>query len=254
MIEQNAFVLHSRPYRENQQIVDLLTEHDGKLTALVYVGQSKRSIKKGLIQPFLPLRLTLKGQGNVKQITQIDAIAKSYSLIKHSLFSAFYINELMIRLLTEHIACQQLFYQYQTTLTALAQGEEIAPHLRLFELALLEELGLSFDFSPIFEHDVKYFHYIAEQGFVPVYSTASTSPKISAQCFDKTHLQAIAQRGSLYQSSLSENALSESSLSENKVTEEVSYTFKLLMRQVINQLLGNKPLNSRKLFANKAYS
>ncbi|PKI12684.1 DNA repair protein RecO [Colwellia sp. 12G3] len=241
MIEQNAFVLHSRPYRENQQIVDLLTEHDGKLTALVYVGQSKRSIKKGLIQPFLPLRLLLKGQGNVKQITQVDSIAKSYSLKKHSLFSSFYINELMIRLLTEQIACQQLFFQYQATLTALAQGEEIAPHLRLFELALLEELGLSFDFSPVFEHDVTYFHYITEQGFVPVYST---SPKNSAQCFDRTHLQAIAQRGSLYQSSLS----------ENKVAEEVSYTFKLLMRQVINQLLGNKPLNSRKLFANKAYS
>ena len=241
MLEQSAFVLHSRPYRENQQIVDLLTEQDGKLTALVYVGQSKRSIKKGLIQPFLPLRLTLKGQGNVKHITQIDSVAKSYSLIKHSLFSSFYINELLIRLLTEQIACQQLFSQYQTTLTALAQGEEIAPQLRLFELALLEELGLSFDFSPIFEHDASYFNYIAEQGFVPVYSTF---PKSSAQCFDKTHLQAIAQRGSLYQSYLS----------GNKVTEEVSYTFKLLMRQVINQLLGNKPLNSRKLFANKAYS
>ncbi|MFQ3210335.1 MAG: DNA repair protein RecO (recombination protein O) [Colwellia sp.] len=241
MIEQNAFVLHSRPYRENQQIVDLLTEHDGKLTALVYVGQSKRSIKKGLIQPFLPLRLILKGQGNVKQITQVDSIAKSYSLLKHSLFSSFYINELLIRLLTEQIACQQLFSQYQTTLTALAQGEEIAPQLRLFELALLEELGLSFDFSPVFEHDAKYFHYITEQGFVPVYGT---SPKNSAQCFDKIDLQVIAQRGSLYQSALS----------EDKATEKVSHTFKLLMRQVINQLLGNKPLNSRKLFANKAYS
>ena len=40
MIEQNAFVLHRRPYRENQMLVDLLTEHDGKVTALVYVGQS----------------------------------------------------------------------------------------------------------------------------------------------------------------------------------------------------------------------
>jgi len=249
MIEQNAFVLHSRPYRENQQLVDLLTEQEGKLTALVYVGQSKRSIKKGLIQPFLPLKLTLKGQGNLKQITQVDAIAKSYSLIKHSLFSSFYINELLIRLLTEHIACQQLFSQYKATLITLAQGEEIAPQLRLFELALLEELGLSFDFSPVFEHDVSYFHYITEQGFVPVYSTTGTFPQNSAQCFDKIHLQAIALRGGLYQSSLSSN-----SLPQSNVTEQVDHTFKLLMRQVINQLLGNKPLNSRKLFANKAYS
>jgi len=239
MIEQNAFVLHRRPYRENQMLVDLLTEHDGKVTALVYVGQSKRSIKKGLIQPFLPLRLIMKGDGNFKQITQVDSIAKSFSLVKHSLFSSFYINELMIRLLTDHIACQSLFYQYQTTLTALAKGEEIAPQLRLFELALLEELGLSFDFSPVFEHDVNYFHYISEQGFVPVFGAF---PKNSTQCFDKNHLQVIAQRESLY----------ENRLSGNEVAEEINHTFKLLMRQVINQLLGNKPLNSRKLFANKA--
>lgn len=244
MIEQSAFVLHSRPYRENQQLVDLLTEQNGKVTALVYVGQSKRSIKKGLIQPFLPLNVILKGQGSFKQISQVDTIGKSYSLIKHSLFSAFYINELLIRLLTEHITCQQLFSQYKKTLLALSQGAEIAPQLRLFELSLLEELGLSFDFSPVFEHDVSCFHYIAEQGFVPVYSTEHTLPKSNTLCFDKKHLQAIAQRDMLSQGTATDELLV-----EHKKTEAVSYTFKLLMRQVINQLLGNKPLNSRKLFA-----
>jgi DNA repair protein RecO (recombination protein O) len=233
MIEQRAFVLHSRPYRENQQLVDLLTEFDGKVSALVYVGQSKRSIKKGLIQPFLPLKLILKGEGSFKQIKQIDSITKSFSLIKHSLFSAFYLNELLIRLLTEEIACPELFFQYKQTLTALAKKKEIAPELRLFELALLEELGLSFDFTPLFKHDVSHFYYIPEQGFVPIYEGI---PKRLNYCFDKKHLQAIALREDLYNST---------------VTLDVSNTFKLLMRQIINQLLGNKPLNSRKLFLNK---
>jgi len=233
MIEQNAFVLHTRPYRENQQLVDLLTESDGKVTASVYVGQSKRSIKKGLIQPFLPLRIMLKAQGSFQQIKQVDTIGKSLPLVKHSLFSAFYINELLIRLLADQIVCQQLFYQYQITLFALARGEDIAPQLRQFEQALLEELGLSFDFTPVFEHDVSYFYYIAEQGFVPIYEAY---PKNRAMCFDKLHLQAIAQ------SELASNT---------QITAEAANTFKLLMRQVINQLLGNKPLNSRKLFINK---
>ncbi len=52
LVEQHAFVLHSRPFKENQQLVELLTEDEGKVLALVYVGQSKRSIKKGMIQPF----------------------------------------------------------------------------------------------------------------------------------------------------------------------------------------------------------
>ena len=240
MIEQNAFILHRRPYRENQLLVDLLTEEDGKITASVYVGQSKRSIKKGLIQPFLPLKVTLKGQGNIKHISQVDAAARSFSLVKHSLYSAFYLNELLIRLLTEQIACQQLFNQYQQSLHALSQGKDIAPQLRSFELSLLEELGLSFDFSPVFELDAYYFRYITEQGFVPVYDAL---PKNSEQCFDKSHLQAIAQRESLYQ-----EPINPVSAGKVLVTTEVGHTFKRLMRQVINQLLGNKPLNSRKLF------
>jgi DNA repair protein RecO (recombination protein O) len=233
MIEQNAFVLHTRPYRENQQLVDLLTESDGKVTASVYVGQSKRSIKKGLIQPFLPLKVMLKSQGSFVQIKQIDTIGKSLVLVKHSLFSAFYINELLIRLLAEQITCHQLFSQYQNTLVSLAQGEDIASQLRIFELALLEELGLSFDFTPVFEHDVSHFHYIAEQGFVPIYEAF---PKNRALCFDKLHLQAIAKRDRA---------------GNIRITADTANTFKLLMRQVINQLLGNKPLNSRKLFINK---
>lgn len=239
MIEQNAFVLHSRPYRENQLLVDLLTEQEGKVTASVFVGQSKRSIKKGLLQPFLPLKISLKGQGSIKNIVQVDASKKSYALIKHSLYSAFYLNELLIRLLTEQIACQPLFNQYIISLNALSEGEDIATQLRMFELALLEELGLSFDFSPIFSANVQFFRYITEQGFVPVYEAL---PKNKEQCFDGAHLKVIAQRGSLY---------NETELPENQI-KEVNHTFKLLMRQIINQLLGNKPLNSRKLFITKA--
>lgn len=232
MIEQNAFVLHTRPYRENQQLVDLITELDGKVTASVYVGQSKRSIKKGLIQPFLPIKVMLKDQGRYKLIKQVDTVGKSFSLVKQSLFSAFYINELLIRLLSEQISCQQLFSQYQITISALAQGKEIAPQLREFELSLLAEMGLSFDFSPIFEYEVNSFYYITEQGFVPVYEAI---PKNTSRCFNKNHLQAIAQSLSL----------------GGRITAEVENTFKLLMRHVINQLLGNKPLNSRKLFVTK---
>ena len=92
LIEQHAFVLHSRPFKENQQLVELLTETEGKMSALVYVGQSKRSIKKGLIQPFLPLSITFKDQGNsLKRIVQIEALKKSYPLRKNSLYSAFYV-------------------------------------------------------------------------------------------------------------------------------------------------------------------
>lgn len=232
---QKAYVLHSRPFRENQLLVDLLTERDGKVSALVFVGQSKRSIKKSMLQPFLPVQITLKDKSKIKVITDIEARGKSLPLIKFSLYSAFYVNELIIRLLTEDINCLPLFEQYQLTITALSQGQNIAPQLRGFELSLLAELGLSFDFTPLFEHTAEYFYYQEEQGFMPVFAYNNSSQNNSKN-FKTTHLKAIVE--------YIDNGV-------DLPLKETENTFKLLMRQIINQLLGSKPLNSRKLFMTK---
>ena len=237
-MEQKAFVLHSRPFQENQQLVELLTEHEGKISALVYVGQSKRSIKKGMIQPFLPLKLMLKNnQGSLQRITHIEATANAYQLTKNCLYSGFYINELLVRLLNSDIVCETLFNQYHLTLSALSENAPIAQQLRQFELCLLDELGLSFDFNPVFNEDnnnVVGFYYVAEEGFVPAYKYAINS--ITTSWFTTEHLQAIAEH-----------------VHHDKVviSKEVEHTFKLLMRDVLNHLLGGKPLNSRKLFIQK---
>ncbi len=238
MVEQKAFVLHVRPYQENQQLVKLLTEHNGKVSALVYVGQSKRSIKKALMQPFLPLNVAFKvnnkKNNSLRMLASVEANSKSYILTKNSLYSAFYLNELLVRLLTDDIICETLFYQYQSTLTALSQGLAIAPQLRKFEVSLLDELGMSLDFTPVFaENDehVAGFYYIAEQGFIPAYHDGLKN--ITMPWFHTLHLQAIADQN----------------YDRNKADYQgIEQTFKLLMRQVFHHLLDGKPLNSRKLF------
>ncbi|MFT6918485.1 MAG: DNA repair protein RecO (recombination protein O) [Cognaticolwellia sp.] len=223
---QSAFVLHSRPYRENQLLIDLLTEHDGKLAALSYVGHSTKSSRKALLQPFLPIKVTLKGQYNLKSLIRVEPIGKSFLLKKNALFSAFYINELLVKLLGENIACEALFQQYKLSLEALAQASNIEICLREFELMLMDELGLSFDFSLVFEHNAEGFYYLPGEGFIPAYT------KLKQPCYNRWHLQAIAER--------------------DLSTPEVLNTFKALMRQVINHLLDGVPLNSRKLFSKKA--
>jgi DNA repair protein RecO (recombination protein O) len=223
---QSAFVLHSRPYRENQLLIDLLTEHDGKLAALSYVGHSTKSSRKALLQPFLPIKVTLKGQYNLKSLIRVEPIGKSFLLKKNALFSAFYINELLVKLLGENIGCEALFQQYKMSLEALAQASNIEICLREFELMLMDELGLSFDFSLVFEHSAEGFYYLPDEGFIPAYT------KLKQPCYNRWHLQAIAER--------------------DLSTPEVLNTFKALMRQVINHLLAGVPLNSRKLFSKKA--
>ncbi|HCH70951.1 MAG TPA: DNA repair protein RecO [Colwellia sp.] len=241
MTEQKAFVLHVRPYQENQQLVELLTEYDGKVSALVYVGQSKRSIKKALLQPFLPLNVAFKESGlqktRLRMLTRVEANSKSYVLTKNSLYSAFYLNELLVRLLTDDIICETLFSQYQFTISALSQDLAIAPQLRAFELSLLEELGLSLDFTPVFEENGEHvagFYYVAEQGFVPVYDYAIKN--MTTPWFNTLQLQAIAAQN--YDRNKPELA-------------GIDKTFKLLMRQIFHHLLEGKPLNSRKLFVTK---
>ncbi|MBL4899570.1 MAG: DNA repair protein RecO [Colwellia sp.] len=243
MVEQKAFVIHVRPFQENQLLVELLTEYDGKVSALVYVGQSKRSIKKALLQPFLPLTVVFKENSkqstSLRMLTRVEANTKSYLLTKNSLYSAFYLNELLVRLLTDDIICEKLFSQYESTIIAPSQGLTIAPQLRKFELSLLDELGLSLDFTPVFEENTEHvagFYYIAEQGFIPAYHYAIKN--ITTPWFNTLHLQAIAEKN------YNKN---------NAELQGMEQTFKLLMRQIFHHLLEGKPLNSRKLFVTKQY-
>jgi DNA repair protein RecO (recombination protein O) len=220
--EQSAFVLHSRPYRDHKQIVELLTEHEGKVSAIVYSGKTNKSNKKGLIQPFNPLNVVLKGNSSLRNLSRIEISEKSYSLKGEHLYSGFYLNELLVRLLGESIACPILFHHYRLSLSALSEKKPIEPILRKFELDLLDELGFSLDFSSVFETNSQSFYYITEQGFI------SAEEKLNLPLFNRTDLLAIA-----------EQELGDSG---------VLHANKILMRQVMNGLLGGKPLNSRKLF------
>jgi DNA repair protein RecO (recombination protein O) len=226
---QLAFVLHSRPYKEYQLLIDLLTEHDGKVSAIISSGNTLKSSKKPLLQPFSPITVSFKESKHaLKKIRLVEPAGKSYAFKSNFLYSGFYLNELLVRLLGELIPCPALFEQYKESLFELNKKKGIEGILRKFEFSLLEELGLTLDFYSLDESPVSHFYFIAEQGFVP----ALTTLKNSAQpCYDKQHLLAIA--------------------AHEFTDPKVLYTCKVLMRQIMTPLLGNKPLNSRKLFTKK---
>ena len=219
---QAAFLLHSRPYKEQQLLVELLTEYDGKVSAVVYSGKTAKSNKKAILQPFLPLQIEYKGKSALKKLSLVEATGKALNLHANYLYSGFYLNELLVRLLGELIPCSELYQQYVNSLQALQQGQAIEPILRCFELVLLEELGQTIDFSVLLASEAENFYYFHEQGFVPA---TTNSPQ---QCYNKNKLLSMAAHD----------------FSE----QEVCYQAKLLMRQIMSPLLGNKPLNSRKLF------
>lgn len=219
---QSAFLLHSRPYKEHQLLLDFITENDGKVSAITFTGNSIKTSKKAILQPFSPLNISYKGSSNLKKLLLAESASKSYSFQGNYLYSGFYLNELMVRLLGELIPCQQLYFQYQKSLLALNSQHSIEIVLRNFEMVLLEELGQTIDFSEVSATGTSHYYYIAEQGFIPAIN------KMAQPCYDKEHLMAIAI--------------------QDFSNKEVLYSFKLLMRQIMAPILGNKPLNSRKLF------
>jgi DNA repair protein RecO (recombination protein O) len=221
-----VYLLHARPYRDNSLLVTLFCREQGKIAAVAYSGNSAKSNNKGLLQPFIPLSLTLKGKGSLKNASMVTALNKGYKLSGDYLYSGFYLNELLMRLLPESLPCSTLFDSYHLCLQNFDRQLPLEASLRIFEVKLLDELGSGIDFSPLFSTPADEFVYIPESGFLPAQQAPATMLRYSS-------------------AALKELAKGEFS------SEHSLKTAKYLLRQLIAYYLGGKPLNSRKFFVKK---
>ena len=174
MIEnwQRGFVLHRRAYSETSLLVDVFTEDTGRLSLLARGARARRSAWKSVLQPFTPLLLRWSGKGGLKILTKAEPAAITLPLQQTALYSGFYVNELICRVLEQETAQPQLFQDYLRCLAELA-GTPLAvePVLRRFEFQLLQSLGYGVDFlhcagsgQPIDENMT--YRYREEQGFM----------------------------------------------------------------------------------------
>ena len=174
MIEnwQRGFVLHRRAYSETSLLVDVFTEDTGRLSLLAKGARARRSAWKSVLQPFTPLLLRWSGKSGLKILTKAEPAAITLPLQQTALYSGFYVNELICRVLEQETAQPQLFQDYLRCLTELA-GTPLAvePVLRRFEFQLLQSLGYGVDVlhcagsgQPIDENMT--YRYREEQGFM----------------------------------------------------------------------------------------
>lgn len=139
-IAQLAYVLHSRPYRENSALVDFLTPQ-GRLRAVLRNARGKAGT---LARPFVPLEAEFRGRGELKNVGRMEGAGIARWLVGEALFSGMYLNELLIRLLPAEDPHPAVFDHYAATLVALAEGRPLEPLLRSFEWRLLDDLGYGF--------------------------------------------------------------------------------------------------------------
>jgi len=220
---QPAFILKSRRYRETSLIVDLLTRDFGRVSVLAKGVRQVKSKTAGLLQPFVPLLVSFTGKSDLKTLTQVELNDPNLMLKGLSIYSGFYINELIMHFLFYSDPHPQVFEDYRQCLNSLKQPE-IEQALRLFELNLLENVGYGLQLL----HDVvnnkpveegKTYQFRADQG--PVESANAA--------FSGLTLRAIQAR----------------KFNDKKILKES----KKLMRTVIDYHLQGRKLQSRAMIA-----
>lgn len=224
---QRAFVLHTKMYSETSLLVSLFLEKQGSVTVLAKGARSRRSSQKGNLQPFTPLLIRYAGKGEVKTLTGVEAISLSLPLSTTYLYSGFYLNELILRVLEHNTDCSELFMAYLNAIQQLAlQSDHIESILRRFELALLKHLGYGIDFlhcagsgQPV-SPSMTYL-YLPEKGFI-----ASLMKKRDS--FTGYELLALANQSF-----------------PDELTRSAAKRF---TRIALRPYIGSKPLKSRELF------
>lgn len=142
-----AFVLHRREYSETSLLVDFFTENHGRITLLAKGARRVRSPLKAVLQPFTPLLIRYSGKGELKTLTKAEPAALTLPMNTISLYSGFYINEMLTRVLENQTAYPTLFQHYLRCMTELAASEKVEPILRTFEFHTLKVLGYGVDFT-----------------------------------------------------------------------------------------------------------
>lgn len=226
---QRVYVLHTYPFKETSLVVELFSQQFGRIAAVAKGARRPHSAMRGKLQSFQILDGAWSGKNELKTLHSLDWSA-GLTLIKgEALMCAFYMNELLLRLLPREDAHENLFEYYQATLKMLAENPDLALNspktLRRFELKLLQEMGYAVPLqtdindAPIIAD--KIYRYESEHGAQEINAT-----KNGVQLIGKTLLDMARDDYS------------------DMATQSQS---KQLMRYLLAHYLGDKPLHTRQL-------
>ncbi|NNG12099.1 MAG: DNA repair protein RecO [Halobacteria archaeon] len=220
-----AFILHHYPYRDSSLLLEVFARGYGRLGLVARGARSARARWRGQLQNFRPLLLSWSLRGEVGTLTGLEFPVATGVPAGRRLLSAYYLNELILRLLARHDPHPEVFDAYAEAIRDIDVAEE--PALRIFEKRLLQALG----YGLLLEHEADsglpiendaWYEYLPERG-----------PVRRAQARE----QGIFLRGS------SLTALHRERLADPACCREV----KLLMRAALSLYLGSRPLKTREV-------
>jgi len=228
---QPAFVLHAYPWRETSLIVDVLTRDHGRMALVARGAKRPTSHFRGLLAPFSPLAVSWSGRAEIKTLVRAEWVGGLAPLRGEELLGAFYLNELLVRLLARGDPHEALFFSYAHALHDLAQGRAQGERsLRGFELDLLRETGVAPSFEMLGNGEPieagAWYRVDPEQG---VHCVAEPPVAGAPFCVSGQTMQALARRD----------------LAALAQAPEA----RALLRQLIGYHLRGRPLNTHRILA-----
>ncbi len=134
------------PWRETSLLVEVLTQAYGRLGLIARGVQGlKKQTLRAALQPLQWIRFSAIQRGELGQLRQAEALDTAPRLKGETMLASFYINELLLRLVPRHAPVNELYLAYSQTRERLRTNDSLAWSLRLFELDILETLGVGFN-------------------------------------------------------------------------------------------------------------
>jgi DNA repair protein RecO (recombination protein O) len=215
-----VFVLHHHAYQNSSLIVDFFSRQHGRVSAVARSARGPKSRYKGYCQLFTPLLASWSGRHELMNLNHLELRGLPCQLSGQALLCAFYLNELLLRLLARDDPYPEIFADYQAALQGLEIESNVAMVLRRFEKRLLDHLGYGLNFQ-VSAHE--YYRWLPDQGFLH----CEHSTDVGESVFSGRSLIALQTE-------------------EWEHPEDLAAA-KRLMRLALRQHLGAKPLKSREL-------
>lgn len=223
---QAVYILHTYPFKETSLIVELFTQPLGRVSVVAKGARRPRSSLRGMLQSFQGLQATWSGNQELKTLHSLEWSNALISLEGDALVCGFYMNELLLRLLPREDPHEKLFDFYDRAIKKLAEGNALAVVLRQFELNLLQELG----YQVPLDHDINGESIDLNCNYFYAVGYGASKIKKNSDAINVSGKTLIDMAKNDY---------------DDATTEKQS---KQLMRYLIAFYLGDKPLNSKKLF------
>jgi len=167
-----AYLMHQRPFSESSQIINLFSRHFGRVDVIAKGSKRPKSKFKSFLQPFLPILVSWSGRSQLKTLRSIDLnIKQKTTLPNKQLMSAFYLNELILSLLTTTDPYPELFDCYALTIDKLSDIDSSEAVLRTFEINLLSQIGYAINFQTeaMSSNEIEaeqVYRFVVEEGFI----------------------------------------------------------------------------------------